>query len=78
VQLLLEKGNLRIAKRMREAGSLVRELMNVRATTKMNGRVRVGADACGDHDDLVIAVALACWRAGRGEVGFGAGRLPGM
>lgn len=78
VQLLLEKRSLRIAKRMHEAGSLVRELMDVRATTKANGRVRIGADACGDHDDLVIAVALACWRAGRGEAGFGAGRLPGI
>jgi hypothetical protein len=25
------------------------------------------ADGCAEHDDLVIAVALACWRAGRKE-----------
>jgi hypothetical protein len=25
----------------------------------------VGADGYGEHDDLVIALALACWRARR-------------
>jgi hypothetical protein len=75
VQVLLERGDLRIARRCQEAGALVKELMDVRATTKQNGRVRMGADACGEHDDLVIAVALACWRAGRGQVGLRSGRL---
>jgi hypothetical protein len=78
VQLSLEKGELRIARRMQEAGALVRELVSVRQTTKANGRVRVGADACGEHDDLVIAVALACWGAKRAPIGFGPGRLPGF
>ena len=59
LQLALEKGELRIARKMKEVGSLVRELMEVR----------------GEHDDLVIALALACWRARRRENGFGAERL---
>jgi hypothetical protein len=59
LQLALEKGELRIARRMKEVGSLVRELMEVR----------------GEHDDLVIALALACWRARRKTIGFGEGRL---
>jgi hypothetical protein len=63
----MEKGELRIARRLREAGALVRELPDIRATTKNTG-----------HDDLVIAVALACWRANRGMSGFGEGRLPGI
>ena len=25
--------------------------------------MRMGADGGGEHDDLVIALALACWRA---------------
>jgi hypothetical protein len=60
LQLALEKGELRIARRMKEVGSLVRELMEVR----------------GEHDDLVIALALACWRARRKMNNFcGEGRL---
>jgi hypothetical protein len=78
VQVLLERGELKIAKRMEQAGALVRELLNVRTTFKANGRVRMGADACGEHDDLVIAVALACWRAGKMPgTGQQGGRLPG-
>jgi hypothetical protein len=42
------------------------------------GRVRLGADGCGEHDDLVIALALACWRARQGPIGFGTRRLPGI
>ena len=43
--------------------------------------VRPGADGCGEHDDLVIALALACWRAGRAEkkrIGYVNQRLPGI
>ena len=38
-------------------------------------RVRMGADGPGEHDDLVMAVALACWRAKRKENSFGTRRL---
>jgi hypothetical protein len=79
VQLLLERGELRIAKELREAGQLIKELLDIRAKTKSTGRVRMGADGCGEHDDLAIALALACWRGqkARGIVG-GGGRLPGI
>jgi len=40
--------------------------------------VRLGADGYGEHDDLVMAVALACWRAKRPQNGFGTQRLPGI
>jgi hypothetical protein len=63
VQVLLEAGDLRIARGMEMSGALVKELMNVRMSAKGLGRVRVGADGCGEHDDLVVAVALAVWRA---------------
>jgi hypothetical protein len=40
----------------------VRELLDMQATLGGNGRVRMGADGYGQHDDLVIALALACWK----------------
>ncbi|HYA16606.1 MAG TPA: hypothetical protein VEF06_04025 [Bryobacteraceae bacterium] len=56
VQVLLERGELRIARGMRDTPALIRELMDVRASTR-------SAEGGGEHDDLVVAVALACWRA---------------
>src|SRR5271170_1684564 len=44
VQVLLEGGEMRIARRLREAGTLARELADVRVTQKRNGRLRLGAD----------------------------------
>ena len=65
-----------MARRLKEAGALVKELMNVRITAGLAmGKVRIGADGYGEHDDLVIALALACWRARRRENGFGSGIL---
>lgn len=77
LQVLLERNQLRIAQELRDAGPLMRELMNVRTTRKENGRERLGADGYGEHDDLVIALALACWRAGkaRPDIGYGTRRL---
>jgi hypothetical protein len=79
VQMAMEKGELRVARRLGEAGALVKELLNVRIKAGLAmGKVRIGADGYGEHDDLVIALALACWRARRRENGFGGGRLPGI
>jgi hypothetical protein len=41
-QVPLEKGQLRIARDLRDAGALVRELMDVRSVTKDSGRTRLG------------------------------------
>jgi phage FluMu gp28-like protein len=78
VQVLLEKRELKIARRLQEAGPLVRELTDVRMTPGSSGRLRMGADGSGQHDDLVIALALACWRSNRSQNGFGTRRLPGI
>jgi hypothetical protein len=78
VQVLLERDELKLARGLRELGALMRELTDVRSSAGIGGRVRLGADGCGEHDDLVIALALACWRAKRGQIGFGTGRLPGI
>ena len=78
VQVLLERGELHIAKHMREADSLMRELLSVKQRQSDSGRLKIGADGAGQHDDLVIALALACWRSRRRRNGPGGGRLPGM
>jgi hypothetical protein len=43
---------------------------------RVNGRWKMGAEA--EHDDLVLALSLACWRAKRPQNGFGNRRLPGI
>jgi hypothetical protein len=49
----MEKRLLRIASRIHDRDALIREILRVR-------------DASGSqHDDLVMTVALACWRAVR-------------
>ncbi|MGA2713102.1 MAG: hypothetical protein ABSG41_08330 [Bryobacteraceae bacterium] len=78
VQVLLERNELKLARGLRELGALVRELTDMRSIQRPGGRVRLGADGCGEHDDLVIALALACWRARRGQIGFVMQRLPGI
>lgn len=80
VQVLLEQGELRIARDLRDTGALVRELLDVRMTMSSAGRVRLGADGAGEHDDLVIALALACWMAKRKPrpVVQGKTRIPGL
>ena len=78
VQTRLERGELRIARDLRGARMLLRELMDVQARAKSNGGMRVGADGSGEHDDLVIALALACWKAKRRRDLFGPARLTGI
>jgi hypothetical protein len=69
LQLALENKTLKIAKKMKHAGSLVKELLDVR----MRANGSMGAEGPGQHDDLVMAVALACWRAKRGRNDWGSG-----
>jgi hypothetical protein len=76
--VLLESGDLKISHRLREAAALLRELNEVEVRHRPGGALRIGADGRGEHDDLVIAVALACWKASRKENSFGAQRLPGI
>lgn len=64
LQLALDQGELRIAGKMAGAGTLRRELLDVQMQRREGGGVRIGAvEGGGRHDDLVIALALAVWRA---------------
>ena len=60
LQALLHSGDLLIAKSLPEAAALASELGNFRANISDSGNVGFGARV-GAHDDLVLALAIACW-----------------
>lgn len=76
LEALLECGELRIAGKLREAARLVKEFESMQVEARVNGRWKMGGDT--EHDDLVLALSLACWRAKRPMNGFGTQRLPGI
>jgi hypothetical protein len=65
LQVLLQSRRLRIAARLPETAVLYRELQNFRARISPDGRDTYSAWREGDHDDTVLAVALACWAGER-------------
>ena len=69
VQVMLECGDLRVMKGLRESPRLVREMVCMR---------RRGDGRGGEHDDLAMAVALGCWGLKRGEAGLMGERLTGI
>lgn len=60
--VLFQNGELSIASGLPEAKTLVHELGNMRVKMSANGHARYGVWRTGEHDDLVMATALACWR----------------
>lgn len=65
VQVLLQTERLKIASSLKEASTLTAELLAFKVNINAKGYDRDGNDV-GDwrenqHDDLVLAVALACW-----------------
>ena len=77
LQVMLEAESLRIAAGLREAEAFVQELTSMRVKVSANGHESFAAWREGTHDDLVLAVALACWRARWPEVGH-VGRSLGL
>ena len=63
LQVLLQDGRLRVAEGLPEATTLVNELLAFRVKISETGHDSYGAWREGSHDDQVLAVALACWRA---------------
>ncbi len=67
LQALLHQGQLKIQKELSEAETLVRELQDFRVEFTATGHLTFNARA-GKHDDLVLALAIAIWRAYGGGI----------
>lgn len=61
MQAMLHSDELRIAKTLPEARTLALEMQDFRANISETGIARFGARE-GQHDDLVLAVAIGAWR----------------
>lgn len=61
VQVLLQTERLKFAAAMPEVSTLVHELQNFRYKISATGHDTYDAWRESDHDDLVLAVAMACW-----------------
>jgi hypothetical protein len=67
LQILLQTRTLKIDSRLPEAAVLAKELSNYKVKVTASLNETFNADRDSDHDDLVIALALACWRANEGD-----------
>lgn len=76
LQVVLERGELRVPASLDIGRTLVTELMDMRVRIKESGHDSYGAFRNGSHDDLVLALGLACWRAGLAGPSGRQGRLP--
>jgi hypothetical protein len=65
LQIVLQSRRLRIARGLHEAAILVRELQQFQVKITTAAHETFGVWREGQHDDLVLAVALACWWAER-------------
>jgi hypothetical protein len=71
LQALLHEGRLKILRKLAEAETLVRELQDFRVEFSPTGHLTFNART-GKHDDLVLALAIAVWRAyGGGMSSYG-------
>jgi hypothetical protein len=69
LQSLLHEGILKIAADLPEAATLTRELQDFRASFTASGNATFSARE-GQHDDLVLATAIAAWHAHMGGNSF--------
>lgn len=61
MQTLLQSGRLKVADSLEFAEVLRKELLNFRVKQTATGQETYESAREADHDDLVLAVALACW-----------------
>lgn len=73
LQVLLQNGELKVAKGIKEADALVEELANFQVKISANGHDTYGGRS-GVHDDLVLSVAMAAWLARLDRFKCGAGK----
>lgn len=69
VQVLLQSRRLVIASGLAEAATLSAELMNFRVKITAAANETFGTWREGDHDDLLLSVAMACWYGERHTLG---------
>lgn len=67
VQVLLGTGRLEVAPGLRHAATLIHELKNFSYKIRDTGNVSLEAWREKDHDDLVLALAMAAWHGERGR-----------
>jgi hypothetical protein len=60
---LLEKKELALSMRVASARVLHLELAGMEARVSRSGQLSFGTGREGEHDDVVMATALVCWRA---------------
>lgn len=65
LQVVLQADRLHVAEALPEAGTLIKELMAFRVKINSHAHDSYGAWRDGEHDDLVLAVAMAAWYAER-------------
>jgi hypothetical protein len=65
LQVLLQARRLKVADALPEAATLVQELMTFQVKITPSANEIFGVWREGQHDDLVLAVAVACWMAER-------------
>jgi hypothetical protein len=81
LQVLMQSRRLQIARSLPDAATLARELHNFQVRITLAANETFGVWREGQHDDLVLAVALACWWAescppwGDDAFGFGEDRI---
>ena len=63
--ILLQSERLKIARALPDAAAHIGELQNFKMTTTPAGNDAYGAWRQSDHDDLLLAGAIACWYAER-------------
>lgn len=63
IQVLLQTQRLKIADNLPETPTLVAELQNFKVKISAAANDQYGEWRAGQHDDLVLAAALACWAA---------------
>jgi hypothetical protein len=63
--VLMQRGKIDICGHLPESETLITELLNIRIKISVAGHDTYGAWREGEHDDLVLAAALACWRSAR-------------
>jgi hypothetical protein len=65
LQVLLQTGRLKISGKLSEGAQLIRELTDFRAKFTQSANEVFGPEKASQHDDLVLALALATWTGER-------------